>query len=91
MTESSEHNAEYLPYFIKDKYPERSTASISSWMNIPAAAWNQIAEWEKRRDELTTDPHLTHGRAANMLKHIMEAMETNRLLQNWRQRDQYGA
>ena len=22
VTESSEHNAEYLPYFIKDKYPE---------------------------------------------------------------------
>ena len=22
VTESSEHNAEYMPYFIKDKYPE---------------------------------------------------------------------
>ena len=39
---------------------------------------NQIAEWEKRRDELTKDPHLTHERSREYASYIMEAMETNR-------------
>ena len=39
---------------------------------------NQIARWEKQRDELTKDPHLTHVRSSEYASRIMEAMETNK-------------
>ena len=77
ITESSEHNAEYTPYFIKDKYPEL----IDRW-NIPLDEYprrcvNQIARWEKQRKALTEDPNLTHKRSREYASYIMEAMETN--------------
>ena len=78
VTESSEHNAEYLPYFIKDKYPELIDRFNIPLDEYPRRCVNQIAEWEKRRDELTKDPHLTHERSREYASYIMEAMETNR-------------
>ncbi|MBO4367228.1 MAG: alpha-glucosidase/alpha-galactosidase [Clostridia bacterium] len=76
ITESSEHNAEYTPYFIKGKYPEL----IDRW-NIPLDEYprrcvNQIARWEKQRKELTENPTLTHKRSREYASYIMEAMET---------------
>lgn len=76
ITESSEHNAEYTPYFIKSKYPEL----IDRW-NIPLDEYprrcvNQIARWEKQRKELTENPTLTHKRSREYASYIMEAMET---------------
>ncbi len=78
VTESSEHNAEYMPYFIKDKYPELIDRFNIPLDEYPRRCVNQIAEWEKRRDELTRDPHLTHSRTREYASYIMEAMETNR-------------
>ncbi len=77
ITESSEHNAEYTPYFIKDKYPEL----IDRW-NIPLDEYprrcvNQIARWEKQREGLVNNPTLTHKRSREYASYIMEAMETN--------------
>ena len=78
VTESSEHNAEYLPFFIKDKYPELIDRFNIPLDEYPRRCINQIADWEKRRDELTTDPHLTHTRTHEYASYIMEAMETNK-------------
>ncbi len=78
VTESSEHNAEYMPYFIKDKYPELIERFGIPLDEYPRRCVNQIAEWEKRRDELTRDPHLTHTRSREYASYIMEAMETNK-------------
>ncbi len=78
VTESSEHNAEYMPYFIKDKYPELIERFGIPLDEYPRRCVNQIAEWEKRRDELTKDPHLTHARSREYASYIMEAMETNK-------------
>ncbi len=78
VTESSEHNAEYMPYFIKDKYPELIERFNIPLDEYPRRCINQIAAWEKRRDELTKDPHLTHVRTHEYASYIMEAMETNR-------------
>ena len=62
VTESREHNAEYMPYFIKDKYPELIDRFNIPLDEYPRRCVRQIAEWEKRRDELTKDPHLSHER-----------------------------
>lgn len=78
VTESSEHNAEYMPYFIKDKYPELIERFNIPLDEYPRRCVNQIAEWEKRRDELTKDPHLSHTRTREYASYIMEAMETNK-------------
>ena len=76
ITESSEHNAEYTPYFIKSRYPEL----IDRW-NVPLDEYprrcvNQIARWEKQRKDLTENPTLTHKRSREYASYIMEAMET---------------
>ncbi|MBR6526043.1 MAG: alpha-glucosidase/alpha-galactosidase [Clostridia bacterium] len=78
ITESSEHNAEYMPFFIKDKYPELIEKFNIPLDEYPRRCINQIANWEKQRDELTKDPHLTHTRTHEYASYIMEAMETNK-------------
>lgn len=78
VTESSEHNAEYTPYFIKDKYPELIDRFNIPLDEYPRRCIRQIADWEHRRDELTKDPHLTHTRSHEYASYIMEAMETNK-------------
>ena len=60
VTESSEHSAEYLPYFIKSKYPE-----LIERYNIPLDEYirrceAQIANWVKLRERLTSNANLTH-------------------------------
>ena len=77
-TESSEHNAEYNPFYIKSKYPELIDRFNIPLDEYPRRCINQIADWEKRRDELTKDPHLTHTRTHEYASYIMEAMETNK-------------
>ena len=77
VTESSEHNAEYMPFFIKDKYPELIDRFNIPLDEYPRRCVEQIARWEKQRDELTKDPHLSHSRTHEYASYIMEAMETN--------------
>ena len=77
VTESSEHNAEYMPFFIKDKYPELIERFNIPLDEYPRRCVSQIERWEKQRDELTKDPHLTHTRSREYASRIMEAMETN--------------
>ena len=77
VTESSEHNAEYMPYFIKSKYPE-----LIEKLNIPLDEYprrciKQIDEWKKRGAELTENPVLTHTRTHEYGSFIMNAMETD--------------
>ena len=78
VTESSEHNAEYMPYFIKDKYPQLIERFNIPLDEYPRRCVRQIADWEQRRDELTQNPLLTHQRTLEYASYIMEAMETNR-------------
>ena len=75
-TESSEHTAEYHPYFIKRTHPE-----LIAELNIPLDEYPrrcvaQIAGWEKRRCELLDAKALRHERTDEYASHIMEAMLT---------------
>ena len=78
VTESSEHNSEYMPYFIKAKYPELIDRFNIPLDEYPRRCINQIAKWEKQRDELLNDHNLTHERSHEYASYIMEAMETNK-------------
>lgn len=75
-TESSEHNAEYNMFFIKSKYPELIEKYNIPLDEYPRRCIKQIADWESTRDELLSDPHITHKRSREYAFRIMEAMLT---------------
>jgi len=81
ITESSEHNAEYTPYFIKDRYPELIDRFNIPLDEYPRRCINQIKNWKERGHELTNNPVLGHTRTHEYASYIMEAMETNNPIQ----------
>ena len=78
VTESSEHSAEYTPYYIKDKYPELIDRFQIPLDEYPRRCVNQIANWNKRRDSLLAGDDLEHVRSTEYASYIMEAMVTNK-------------
>jgi len=78
VTESSEHNAEYMPYFIKDKYPELIERFNIPLDEYPRRCIRNIERWGEQRKELTLNPNLTHEKTREYASGIMEAMVTNK-------------
>ncbi len=77
VTESSEHNAEYMPFFIKDKYPELIDRFNIPLDEYPRRCVEQIKRWGAQRDALLNNQELKHERSHEYASYIMEAMETN--------------
>lgn len=77
ITESSEHSSEYMPYWIKSKFPELIGEFNIPLDEYPRRCVNQIANWKKQRDEIVKNPQLTHHRSHEYGSFIMEAMETD--------------
>jgi len=77
-TESSEHNAEYSPFFIKSKYPELLEKYNIPLDEYPRRCVNQIADWAKQKDELMAGGNASHERSYEYASHIMEAIVTNK-------------
>ena len=77
VTESSEHSAEYVPWFIKDKYPELIERFDIPLDEYPRRCVRHIEKWKTLNIELTRNPLLTHERSNEYACRIMEAMETN--------------
>lgn len=77
ITESSEHNAEYHPYFIKRQYPELIERFQIPLDEYPRRCVSQIAGWEKMREELVNNHDLKHERSHEYASYIMEAIETD--------------
>ena len=75
-TESSEHNSEYNMFYIKSKYPELIDRFNIPLDEYPRRCVKQIADWEKRRDELTNNPSLGHTRSKEYASRIMESIVT---------------
>ncbi|MBM7542044.1 alpha-glucosidase/alpha-galactosidase [Amphibacillus cookii] len=77
VTESSEHNAEYHPYFIKKNYPE-----LIETLNIPLDEYprrciDQMEGWKQMRDDMVNNQNLTHERTNEYGSYIIEAIETD--------------
>ena len=77
VTESSEHNAEYHPYFIKKSRPELIEQYNIPLDEYPRRCVKQIEDWKKMRDSLVNNVHLTHERTHEYASYIFEAIETN--------------
>lgn len=77
VTESSEHNAEYMPYWIKRNYPELIERFNIPLDEYPRRCIEQIDRWHQQRDKLTQNENLTHTRSHEYASWMIEAMETD--------------
>lgn len=77
-TESSEHNSEYNPFYIKSRYPELIERYKIPLDEYPRRCVNQIAGWEEERDNILKDGKITHERSREYASYIMEAVVTNK-------------
>lgn len=75
-TESSEHNAEYNPFYIKSKYPELIKKYNIPLDEYPRRCVNQIENWRKEYAEILESGEKTHIRSLEYASHIMEAVIT---------------
>lgn len=78
VTESSEHNAEYAPYWIRKDRPaliERFAIPLDEY---PRRCVEQIKGWEKQRDDLVANPELHHGMTNEYASNIIEAVVEDR-------------
>lgn len=76
-TESSEHNAEYNPYFIKSKYPEMIKDFQIPLDEYPRRCIKQIKGWEEEKASILNNGEITHTRSLEYASYIMEAIVTN--------------
>ena len=73
-TESSEHNAEYNCFYIKDKYPELIDRFNIPLDEYPRRCVNQIKEWNEMSQKLLSESELGHKRSHEYASWIMEAV-----------------
>lgn len=75
-TESSEHNAEYNPFYIKKNYPELIERFNIPLDEYPRRCEKQIAEWDEEYKTLSASKVIEHERSHEYASHIMEAVVT---------------
>ena len=76
-TESSEHNAEYNMFYIKDKYPELIKKYNIPLDEYPRRCVNQIAKWKEEYKEMLEKGVKEHTRSEEYASHIMESVATD--------------
>jgi len=76
-TESSEHNAEYNPFYIKSKYPELIEKFNIPLDEYPRRCINQIDQWKKEYEGLLKGESIVFERSLEYASHIMESIVTN--------------
>lgn len=76
VTESSEHNAEYVPWFIKNTHPELIDRYRIPLDEYPRRCREQIAQWQRMRESLLATEAMEHERTHEYASYILEAIET---------------
>ncbi len=77
-TESSEHNAEYNPFYIKPNRPDLIEKFNIPLDEYPRRCVNQIAKWKNQKEELMAGGNVQHTRSHEYASYIMEAIVTNK-------------
>ena len=75
-TESSEHTAEYHPYFIKKDHPEFIERFNIPLDEYPRRCISQIAGWKELREKINLPENVVHERSHEYGSRIIEACET---------------
>jgi len=76
-TESSEHTAEYSPWYIKSNYPELIDNFKIPLDEYPRRCISQIEGWKKMRQEMVEGDIINHKKSHEFAAYIIEAMETD--------------
>lgn len=76
-TESSEHTAEYSPYFIKNAYPELIERFKIPLDEYPARCIRQINDWKKMRADLVENKDVEHIKSREFAAPIIKAMQSD--------------
>lgn len=76
VTESSEHSAEYMPYWIKSTHPELIGEFSIPLDEYPRRCIHQIEEWKKRNTELCNNAKLEHKLSHEYGSRIIRAITT---------------
>ncbi|TVQ20348.1 MAG: alpha-glucosidase/alpha-galactosidase [Spirochaetaceae bacterium] len=77
VTESSEHNAEYSPFWIKSGYPELIDRYGIPLDEYPRRCEKQIEQWAARKNDIVHNASLEHKRSHEYGSYIMDAVVTN--------------
>ena len=76
-TESSEHNAEYSPWYIKARYPELIDRFNIPLDEYPRRCIGQIARWAEQYESIVKNAsEIKHVRSGEYASNIMEARLT---------------
>lgn len=76
-TESSEHNAEYNMFYIKNKYPELIERFNIPLDEYPRRCVRQIERWDTEYAQLVEGAQKIHERSHEYASYIIEAMVTD--------------
>lgn len=74
VTESSEHNAEYTPWWIKSRYPELIRNFNIPLDEYPRRCVEQISKWKNMRESLLGSSSIEHERTIEYASQIIEAV-----------------
>ena len=78
VTESSEHNAEYMPYWIKSTYPELIREFGIPLDEYPRRCIRNIQGWKKQYRDICKNGKVEHKLSREYGSGIMEAITTNK-------------
>ena len=81
VTESSEHNAEYAPFWIKSNYPELLTEYGINLDEYPRRCIRQIKRWKEQYAEICQNGKVTHKLSPEYASMIMNAVVTGKPIQ----------
>ena len=73
-TESSEHNAEYNPFYIKSRYPELIERYNIPLDEYPRRCIEQIEGWKREFAQITEESLRDHTRSPEYASRIMESI-----------------
>ena len=76
-TESSEHNAEYNPLYIKPNRPDLIEKFNIPLDEYPRRCINQIANWKKQKEGLMNGGAITHTLSHEYASRILHSIVTN--------------
>lgn len=76
ITESSEHNAEYTPYYIKSRYPELIERYKIPLDEYPRRCIRQIERWKVQREQVVSSS-IEHHKSREYAASIIKAMITD--------------
>jgi alpha-galactosidase len=82
-TESSEHNAEYNPFYIKSNYPQLITDFNIPLDEYPDRCIKQINSWKSEYENLVKSDTLEYKRSYEYASYVMESIVTGYPYKIW--------